>query len=133
MQAGVSISYSELKVNTRCWTTTIIVESCSCSSSLGPSVAAIARRNRISVRASFRVAKERADALVEFGADDVLEPAGLGVGLGVVDGKSIFEEAFSKSMPAHDAPRPLAADWRKLRLAGLQFDQMPFAHAAQSS
>ena len=85
------------------------------------------------MRARLGMAEERADALIEFRADDVFEPAGLRVSLGIVDGKSVFEEAFSQPMPAHDAPRALAAHRRKLRLAVLQFDQMPLAHAAQSS
>ncbi len=76
------------------------------------------------------MAEERADALIEFGANDVFEPAGLRVGFGVVYGESIFEETFGQPMPAHYTPRALAADWRKLRLAVLHFDQMPFAHPA---
>jgi hypothetical protein len=40
-------------------------------------LAAVARRNRIPVRASFWMAEECADALIELGADDVLEFAGL--------------------------------------------------------
>jgi hypothetical protein len=97
------------------------------------SVAAITWWNRIAVRASFRVTKERTDALIQLRADDVLETAGLRVGFGVVYGESIFEETFSQPVPAHDAPRALAAHGRKLRLARLQLDQMPFAHPAQSS
>ena len=85
------------------------------------------------MRASFRVAKERADALIELGADDVFETACLRVSFGIVGGKSVFEEAFGQPMPAHDAPRALTTDWRKLRLAGLQFYQMSLAHPAQSS
>jgi hypothetical protein len=77
--------------------------------------------------------KERADTLIEFGANDMFESACLRVGFGVVYSESIFEEAFSQPMPAHDAPRALAADWRKLRLAVLQFDQMPLAHPTQGS
>ena len=38
--------------------------------------------------------EERADALIEFRADDVFEPAGLRVRFGVVDGESVLEEAF---------------------------------------
>jgi len=79
------------------------------------------------------MAKERADALIEFGTDDVLEPACLCMGLGIVYGKSVFEEAFRQPMPAHYASRALAAHRRKLRLAVLDFDQMPLAHSAQSS
>jgi hypothetical protein len=40
------------------------------------------------------VAEEAADALVEFGADDVLEFAGLAVGLVVVDAEGVFEKAL---------------------------------------
>jgi len=54
-------------------------------------LAALAWRDRISVRARFGVAKEGADALIELGADDVFEFAGLVVGFGIVDGKCVFE------------------------------------------
>ena len=57
-------------------------------------VATIAWRNRIAVRASFGVAKKSADAMIELGADDVLELAGLVAGFDVVDGESVFEEAL---------------------------------------
>ena len=79
------------------------------------------------------MAEKRADALIEFGADDVLEPACLRMSLGVVYGKSIFEETFRQAMSAHDTSCALAAHRRKLRLAVLHFDQMPFAHPVQSS
>ena len=82
------------------------------------------------MRASLRMAEERADALIEFGADDVFEPACLRVRLSIVDGESVFEEAFSQPMPAHDATRALASHRRKLRLAVLQFDKVPLAHPA---
>src|SRR5277367_4581853 len=95
------------------------------------SVAAIARRNGIAVRARLGMAEERTDALIQLRADDVFEPASLRMCLAVVDGESIFEEAFREPVPAHDAPRALASHRRKLRLAVLQFDQMPFAHPAQ--
>jgi hypothetical protein len=83
------------------------------------------------VRASLRMAKERANALIQLRADDVLEPACLRVRLSVVDGESVLEEAFSQPMSAHDATRTLAAHRGELRFAVLQFDQVPFAHAAQ--
>jgi len=54
-------------------------------------IAAIAWRNGIAVRAGFWVAEERADALVQFRADDVFELAGLCVCFGFVDGKSVFK------------------------------------------
>jgi hypothetical protein len=46
------------------------------------------------VRAGFRVAEERADTLVEVGRDDVLEAAGLLMRFGIVNRKSIGEEAL---------------------------------------
>src|SRR5271157_262393 len=79
------------------------------------------------------MAKERADALIQLRADDVFETACLRVGFGVVDGESIFEEALSQPMPAHDAARALATHGCELRLAVLHFDQMPLAHPAQGS
>src|SRR5580692_1234350 len=103
------------------------------ASALRLSVAAIARGNRIAVRTGLGMAEECADALIELRADDVLEPAGLRVRFGVVDGESIFEKAFGQPMPAHDPSCALATHRRKLRLAVLQFDQMPLAHAAQGS
>src|SRR5580704_11891053 len=72
-------------------------------------LAAFAGRDRISVRASFRVAEECADALIEFGADDVLEFAGLVVGLGVLDGEGVFEQPLSQAMAPDNVartPRP---------------------------
>ena len=47
------------------------------------------------------MAKERADALVEFRADDVLEFTGLVVGFGVVDRKGVLKEALGKAVPAN--------------------------------
>lgn len=79
------------------------------------------------------MAKECADALIQLRADDVFEPTGLRMSLSVIDGESIFEEAFREPMPAHDAPRSLAAHRRELRLAVLHFDQVPLAHPAQGS
>ena len=68
------------------------------------------------------MAKKCADALIEFRADDVFEPACLCVSFGVVGGKSVFEEAFGQPMPAHHTPCALAADRRKLRFAVFQLD-----------
>ena len=67
----------------------------------GISVAAIAGRDGITVGTGFRMTQKSADALIEFGADDVFEFAGLGVGLGIIDGESIFEKALCKAMAAH--------------------------------
>ena len=60
----------------------------------GVSVAAIAGRDGITVRTGFRVTEESADTLIEFRTDDVFEFACLGVGLGIIDGESIFEKAL---------------------------------------
>src|SRR5690348_1418293 len=48
------------------------------------------------------MAEKRADALVEFRADDVLEFAGLRIGLGVWDRKSVSEEALGETAAADD-------------------------------
>ena len=66
----------------------------------GVSVAAISRRNGITVRAGFWVAQKSANALIEFGADDVFEFAGLGVGLGIINGEGVFEKALCEAMTA---------------------------------
>src|SRR5271156_6225984 len=103
---------------------------CCCASAFPFAIATIAGRDGVAVRASLGMAEEGADALIELRADDVFEPAGLGVGLGVIGREGVFEEALGQSMPAHYAPRALAADWRKLCFAVLHFDQMPLAHPA---
>ena len=48
------------------------------------------------------MAQEAADALVEFGADDVFELAGLAASFVVVDAESVLEQAFSEAMAAND-------------------------------
>src|ERR1700758_1424345 len=53
-----------------------------------------ARRNRVAVRACLRMTEERADALVELGADDVFKLAGVRVGFGIGDRKCIGQQAF---------------------------------------
>ena len=69
---------------------------------IGVSVATIPRWNGIAVRACFGMAEECANALIELRADDVFELAGLGVSLGVVNRKSVFEKALREAMAAHD-------------------------------
>ena len=94
-------------------------------------VAAIARRNGITVRASLGMAEKGADALIELRADDVFEPAGLRVGLGVVNGEGVLEKALCKPMPTHNASCALASHRRQLGFAIQQFHKMSLAHAAQ--
>jgi hypothetical protein len=67
----------------------------------GVSVAAISRRDGITVRTGFWMAEKCADALIELGADDVFEFAGLGVSLGIVDGESIFEKTLCQAVAPH--------------------------------
>ena len=47
------------------------------------------------------MAEKRADALIELGTDDVFEFASLRVGLGIIDGEGIFEQALCEAMTAH--------------------------------
>jgi hypothetical protein len=63
-------------------------------STLRFTVAAVARRNGISMWTGLRVPKERADALVELGTDDMFEFASLRVRFGILDGESVFEETL---------------------------------------
>ena len=67
----------------------------------GVSVAALSGRDGITVRAGFWVTEKSADALIELGADDVFELAGLRVGFGIIDGESVFEKALCQAMTAH--------------------------------
>src|SRR6516164_1165099 len=64
-------------------------------------LAAGAGGDGIAVGAGFRVAEEGADALVEFGRDDVLEAARLLLGFAVFDGESIGEQAFGQAVAAN--------------------------------
>jgi len=57
-------------------------------------VAAVARGDRIAMRARLWMSEKATDALIQLRADDVLELAGLVAGLGVVDGEGVFEEAL---------------------------------------
>ena len=77
-------------------------------------------RNRVAVRAGFGMAQERADALVQLGADDVFELAGLVVGLGVIDGESVFEEALGQAVAADDVARAAGAGVGELRRGRLK-------------
>lgn len=63
------------------------------------------------------MAKEGADAPVEFGADDVFEFAGLGIGFGLLDGKSVLKEALSEPMTADNVAGALRARSREMHIA----------------
>jgi hypothetical protein len=66
-----------------------------------------------------RVPKERADALVELGTDDVFEFASLRVCFGILDGESVFEETLGKAMAANNVTRALSTPWCELHFAVL--------------
>ena len=55
------------------------------------------------------MAEKCADALIELRADDVLELAGLRMHFGFVDGKSLLEQAFRKSMAPTNVARALGS------------------------
>jgi hypothetical protein len=51
------------------------------------------------------MAKERADALVEFRADDVFELAGLAMRFMVVNAEGVLEKALGEAVTANDVAR----------------------------
>src|SRR6266852_1570390 len=102
-------------------------------SALGLAIASVARRNGISVRAGLWVPQERANALVQLRADDVFELAGLRVGLGIFDGKSVLEEAFGQAVTADHVARALAAYGRELHFPVLHLHQAQIGHARKNS
>ena len=53
------------------------------------------------------MAEKRANALVEFGADDVLELAGVRIGFGFGDRKCVGEQAFGETAAANDVARAI--------------------------
>ena len=59
--------------------------------------------------ASLGMAEERADALIQFRADDVLEFARLVVRFGIFDGEGVFEQTFREAMPPHYIARAARA------------------------
>ena len=66
--------------------------------------------------AGLGMTEEGADTLVEFGRDDVLEAAGLLMGFGVFDGKSIGEEAFSQAVATDNVARAARSRLREADL-----------------
>jgi hypothetical protein len=63
------------------------------------------------------MAEERAYTLVELGADDVFEFAGLIVGFGIFDGERVFEQALGQAMAAHHVARAARACVGQLDMA----------------
>ena len=93
-------------------------------------VATIAWRNRIAVRASFWVAKKSADALIKLGADDVFEFAGLGVGLGIIDGEGVLEETLCKAMAPHHIASATIASLGEMHIGVAHFHEFQIGHAS---
>ena len=93
---------------------------------LAAGVAAIAWWDGISVRARLRMAKECADLVVEFGADDVFELAGLCVRFGIFYGKCVFEEPLGQAMAPHNVASPSRAGGREFDVSILQTHQLKF-------
>ena len=79
------------------------------------------------------MAEERADALIELGADDVFEFAGLIVGFGVFDGESVFEEALGETMTADDVAGAAGACVGEFDVTVKRLDELRFDHAAEHS
>jgi hypothetical protein len=77
------------------------------------------------------VAKERADTLIQFGADDVFELAGLRVCFGVVDGKCVLKQALREAMATDYIARALASHGGELRLSILKSNQAQLGHPAE--
>src|SRR5437899_2751380 len=101
-------------------------------SAFGLAIAAVARRNGISVRAGFRVSEKRANALVQLRADDVLKLAGLRMRLGIIDGKSVFKKALGETVTTNNVARPLATYGRELHFPVLHLHQAKIGHARQN-
>jgi|SRR3974390_365136 len=80
------------------------------------------------------MAEEAADALVEFGGDDVFEFAGLAVSLVVVDAESVFEEALGEAMAADDVAGAAAATVGEFDVAiRFDVDEAEILHAGQGA
>ena len=76
------------------------------------------------MRTSFWVTEKSANALIEFGADDVFEFASLGVGLGIIDGESIFEKALCEAMTADHIAGAAATSLGEVHIGVAHFDKL---------
>ena len=82
-------------------------------------IATISRRNWVSMWTSFWVAQEAADALVEFGTNNMLEFACLGARLTVVDSEGVRKQAFRQPMTTYHVARPAFSAFRQYDLAAV--------------
>src|ERR1700693_116446 len=94
------------------------------------SVAAVSGRDGITVWASFWVPEKSADALIELGTDDVFEFAGLGMGLGIIDGEGVFEETLCKAMSPHHIASATIASLGEMYIGVAHFHEFQIGHAA---
>ena len=79
------------------------------------------------------MAQERADTLVQLGTDDVFELAGLVVGLRVIYGEGVFEEALGQAVAADYIAGAASACVGELHVAVFSFDQLQFGHASENA
>ena len=97
-------------------------------------VAAGAGRDRVAVGASGGMAEETADALIEFGGDDVFELAGLAVGFVIVDAESVLEETLGKTVTTDDVAGAALAAIGKLDVTiGLDVDEAEIFHTREGA
>jgi hypothetical protein len=75
------------------------------------------------------MAEEGADALVEFGADDVLELAGVGIGFGIGDGESVGEEALGEATAADDIASAIVSALGERDLALMELEEAEVGEA----
>src|SRR5262249_41100485 len=78
-----------------------------------------AGRDGIAVRAGLGMAEEGADALVEFGRDDVFGATGLLMGFGVCNGECIREQSLGQTVATNDVARAASARFGKADFAAV--------------
>ena len=97
-------------------------------------IAAFARRNRIAVRASRGVTQEAADALVQFGADNVFKFASLAVRFVICNSESVFEQALRQAVPPHHITRATLPAIGQLNLVVFpDVNEAKILHASQGA
>src|ERR1700692_1980403 len=79
------------------------------------------------------MAQKRAYALIEFGADDMLELARLIVSLGVIDREGVLEQTLGQPVAPDDIARPAGARGRESHFAIVSLHELQFRHAAQNA
>src|SRR6266581_9530077 len=93
--------------------------------------AAIARGNGIAVRTRLGMIQKRANLLVKLRADDVFELAGLGMRLGIGNGKGISEEALGEAVTPDNVAGASAAVFGEADVAAADFHQVQIGHTAE--